>query len=209
MLLDCAMQCIITTGPVPNTRLRATFDAAVHDIPEAVHAYCRGKGEVTQCYTMPASGCCPWHIYFKRECKRVAAYDRCIKDYKALVGPLTFGASVLIPLVVGEFKLVAVSGPWKVELFEMPFDQVAKAIKELWDNHVGPAMENSLNAAGEGVEAAGKWTAGAANSAGKWTVGAANTVAKGAESAINEVAKSPAAAPLVAVFSGPRRRRCC
>jgi len=154
MLLDCAMQCIITTGLVPNTRLRATFDVAVHDIPEAVHAYCRGKGEVTQCYTMPASGCCPWHIYFKRECKRVAAYDRCIKDYKALVGPLTFGASVLIPLVVGEFKLVAVSGPWKVELFEMPFDQVAKAIKELWDNHVGPAMENSLNAAGEGVEAA-------------------------------------------------------
>jgi len=195
------------TIPGPSgTRLRLTFDAAVHDIPEAVHAYCRGKVTLVPVIRLDFSQGVPrFRTYLKRVWGGIA-YHSCIKDYRALAGPLTFGASVLIPLVVGEFKLVEVSGPhatgskWKVELFEMPFDQVAKAIKELWDNHAGPAMEKSLNAAGEGVESAGKWTVGAANSAGKWTVGAASTVAK-------EVVKSPVAAPIVALFSGPRRRR--
>jgi len=82
------------------------------------------------------------------------------------------------------------SPKWKVELFQLPFDKVAKAIKQFWDNTMGPAMQNSLNAAGDGVKAAGKWTVGAANAAGKWTMGAAKDVGKWGKGATKTVGKA-------------------
>lgn len=109
----------------------------------------------------------------------------CFDKFKAMAGPLIFSAAVAVPLLTGgDFEIVKGSGPhrqgaqWQVELFQLPFDNVIEAIKKFWDKTAGPAMENALNAAGDGVEAAGEWTVGGLNKAGKWAVGGAKDVGK-------------------------------
>lgn len=117
---------------------------------------------------------------FKHSCPKT-----CFDKFKKMAGPLVFSAAVAVPLVWGgDFEIVKASGPhrrgaqWQVELFQLPFDKVAGAIKKFWDKTAGPAMENALNAAGDGVEAAGEWTVGGLNKAGKWAVGGAKDVGK-------------------------------
>jgi len=191
-------------GRVPGphgTQIRLTFGTAIHDPPTAVRNYCTDQAPRTevQCsrsghtyktirfgswtFKIPVYECVAYHTVTLSAAQRRSRGDSCYNAYKNKAGPMLFSAASTIPLVWGgEFEIVKVSGPhssgitWRVELFQMPFDKVAQALKDLWDNEIGPAMENALNEIGDGAEAAGEWTLGAANSAGKWTVGAVDDI---------------------------------
>jgi len=199
-------------GPVFGTLLVAKFDTDVHDPPTAVWNYCgQRKANYKTAWVRRRRWFGTESRFSHYSYPTHAEKTTCFNNFKALAGPLTFSAAVAVPLIWGgEFEIVKVSGPhsgnpkWKVELFQMPFDKVAEAIKKFWDNTVGPAVQDALNAAGEGVKAAGKWTVGAANAAGKWTVGAAKDVGKWGAGAAKTVAKHPVVKSVVKVFSGFR-----
>jgi len=188
-------------GPVPATLLVMGFDTAVHDPPQAVKSYCTKPTTFRRCYPR-----CVWSPYLRCywSCSTYVANamdNNCYNKYKNMAGPTTLSGAVAVPLIWGgEFNLAKASGPhsgsptWKVELFQLPFDQVIQAIKQFWDNTVGPAMQKALNGVGKGVKAVGKWTVGAANAAGKWTVGAAKDVGKFGKAAVKTVISKPAKA---------------
>lgn len=181
-------------GPIGGTWLEATFGTRIHDPPGAVREYCTDRPR-TQVHTYRRRR---WMGYRRRWWTTQVAgggFDQaCYDGYKNKAGPLMFSAACTVPLLVTnhKFELVKVSGPhtsgsrWQVELFQLPFEDVAQAIKDLWDNHAGPAMEKALNEVGDGITAAGDWTVGAANAAGDWTVGAANDAAEWTSGAAND-----------------------
>lgn len=200
-------------GPVAGTWFEATFGTRIHDPPGAVRAYCTDR---TSQQLRHSSGRRRWFGRWWWESVTVSGFDQsCYDGYKNQAGPLLFTGACTVPLLITnhKFEMVKVSGPhtsgsrWQVELFQIPFEDVAQAIKDLWDNHVGPAMEDALNTVGDGIEAAGEWTVGAANSVGDWSVGAVDTIGGGLNDAgewtagaANTVVNS---APVQAVVSSP------
>jgi len=207
-------------GPVAGTWLRATFDTAVHDPPGAVRSHCEEQRAVWKGESTRRRSRRRWlgvRLYISHYTNPTSAQiTACYNQYKNMAGPMLFSAAVTVPLIVtSDFEIVKASGPhssgakWRIELFQLPFDQVIQAIKDLWDNHAGPAMEDALNTVGEGVSAAGEWTVGAADSAGKWSMGAASTVGNAAAAGANVVGNTVESGGHAVghVFGGRRRRR--
>lgn len=195
-------------GIVTGTWFEATFGTRIHDPPGAVRLYCTDRSSTRIEYTPPPGRRRRWIGSWRLVPYTVNGFDQaCYDGYKNQAGPLMFSAACTVPLLITnhKFEMVKVSGPhtsgsrWQVELFQIPFEDVAQAIKDLWDNHVGPAMENALNDVGEGITAAGEWTVGAANSVGDWSVGAVDTVG----GALNDAGDWTAGAADTVVQSAP------
>jgi len=115
--------------------------------------------------------------------RNVGNWQTCYNNFKAAAGNLEFGAGVTVPLLWGgDFWIAKISGPhasgskWKVEVFQIPFDQIAAAVKEVWDNTIVPAFEDAGDAIGSAASDVGDWTSGAAEDVGAWTSGAAEDV---------------------------------
>jgi hypothetical protein len=180
---------------------QSEINIPMHDPPGAVRAYCNAYGDWTYSCSQYS-----WYYWYgwRAYCTRYAwtrSSDKCYNKWKNSAGSFELTLGAVVPLIwpKSEFWTVKVSGPhssgkkWKVQVFEMPFNDVIESIKKFWDNEMGPAIEDALNDVGIDVDAAGEWTKGAADSAGKWTVGAAESVASAAKDVGNAISN---------VFSG-------
>jgi len=199
-------------GSIPATHgmfLHAEFGMPVHDPVDAVMSYCNGQSLLQTSAadelqiaddSMPEM---PFDDLMKIMAKqkqskqskqRKQSKQTCYNNFKSAAGNLEFGAGVTIPLIWGgDFWIVKVSGPhasgskWKVDIFGIPLDLIAAAVKEVWENTIVPAFEDAAEAIDDAFSDVGDAFGSAASDVGGWTLGAAEDVGDWTSGAVDDI----------------------